>query len=201
VADVAFELAELSRPRDGQIPDLASELTRLGQNLENNGPKARTHSHAVAQLVLGSEHASQLHVARDDTQKEVLLLSHRLGVAARPVLKTLAAAAGAHGVVPIVYYGRLNKPVTQADAVTETEQMRGAGVELAPILKPRIHAKVLCWDNDDIVVSSLNWLSADPSADYLRAEIGIHIHAKDVAKVFREKLSAARDLDKAEAVT
>jgi phosphatidylserine/phosphatidylglycerophosphate/cardiolipin synthase-like enzyme len=89
--------------------------------------------------------------------------------------------------------------VTPADALRETELLRAEGVELAPVLKPRIHAKVLCWDDDNIVVTSLNWLSADPSAEYLRAEIGIHIQASGIAKAFRERLAVARDLDKAEA--
>jgi cardiolipin synthase len=53
-------------------------------------------------------------------------------------------------------FGRVNKPVTAADALRKTEQLRNEGVELSPILKPRIHAKVLCWDDDNIVVTSLN---------------------------------------------
>jgi cardiolipin synthase len=196
VADIAFELAELSRPRDGQIPDLASELARLGKNLELAIPSAKTNG--TAQLILGSEHTSQLHVARDESQHEIMLLSHRLGVAAKPVLKTLTAAAKARNVVPTVYYGRLNKPVKSADAVREADKLRVDGVELTPIAKPRIHAKVLCWDDDNIVVTSLNWLSADPSEDNMRAEIGIQIHAPGVAKSFRKQLSMARDLEEPE---
>ncbi len=196
VADIAFELAELARPRDGQIPDLASELARLGQILEQLPPSPR--ARARVQLVLGAEHAQPLHLARDESTREILLLSHRLGAAAKPVLKALTAASRARNVAPTVYYGRVSRPVTPADALRETELLRSEGVKLAPVLKPRIHAKVLCWDDDNIVVTSLNWLSADPSTDYLRAEIGIHVQASGIAKAFRERLAAARDLDKAE---
>ena len=195
VADIAFELAELARPRDGQIPDLSSELARLGQSLERLNPSARPR--ATAQLVLGSEHAQPLHLARDESTREIMLLSHRLGAGAKPVLKALAAASTARGVLPTVYYGRVSKPVTPADALREIEELRAEGVELSPIRKPRIHSKVLCWDHENIVVTSLNWLSADPSSDYLRQEIGIHIQAPGVAKTFRERLAAARDLNMA----
>ncbi len=43
-------------------------------------------------MVLGAEHAQSLHLARDDSAREILLLSHRLGAAAKPVLRHWLAA-------------------------------------------------------------------------------------------------------------
>lgn len=194
VADVAFELAELARPRDGQIPELSSELVRLGYRLEQQrSPISRGKSNA--QLVLGPEHVEPLHMARDESLREILVMSHRLGVAAKPVLKALSAAVNARRIVPTVYYGRVSGPVKRADAREEIARSRDEGISLEPIHKPRIHAKVLCWDDDNIVVTSLNWLSADASSNNLRQEIGVHINSPSIAKLFRERLQAARDLE------
>lgn len=193
VADVAFELAELARPRDGQIPDLSSELTRLGIQLAAS--PINTKSRAEAQLILGCEHAQILNVARDESAREITLLSHRLGVATKPVLKSLVAAAKARNVRPTVFYGRVSGPVTASDAARQSAELKVEGIDLLPILRPRIHSKVLCWDNDNIVITSLNWLSADPPSDNPRQEIGIHIRANDIAKNFRQRFANARDLE------
>jgi cardiolipin synthase A/B len=57
-----------------------------------------------------------------------------------------------------------------------------------PIDEPRLHAKILGWDDDFPVVTSQNWLSADPSEANLRREIGIFIHASGIARLAIEKL-------------
>ena len=36
---------------------------------------------------------------------------------------------------------------------------------------------VLAWDNDFVVISSQNWLSADPSESNPRGEMGVFLHA------------------------
>lgn len=193
VADIAYILAELARPRDGQIPELTSDLVRLGSKLERMGDAPS--SSASAQLVIAPEHAALLHQARDNAEKRATLLSHRLGVSAKPVLKALAASARVNAVRPEVYYGRVSGPVTTKDAAGEIVRMDGEGVSLTPIRQPRIHAKVLCWDDDDLVVTSLNWLSADPPMDNVRHEIGVHIHARNIANQFRTRFETARESD------
>lgn len=192
VADVAFDLAELARPRDGQIPTLSSELARLGHYLEAQPGVGKPNG--VAQLALGAEHMDLIHSARDESKSEIILLSHRLGVAAKPLLAAVSAAAQ-NGVKPIIYYGRVSGPVKRKDARKEADALRVDGVELVPIRKPRIHAKVLCWDDDNLVITSLNWLSADPSTENMRQEIGVHISAPGIAKNFRSRFASAKNLD------
>ena len=43
-------------------------------------------------------------------------------------------------------------------------------------------------DDDDIVISSLNWLSSDPSDADMTGEIGIHIHRKGIGKAVVSRL-------------
>ena len=46
---------------------------------------------------------------------------------------------------------------------------------------PRLHAKLLAWDDDALAITSQNWLSADPSDSAPLRELGLFINAPRVA--------------------
>jgi hypothetical protein len=56
-----------------------------------------------------------------------------------------------------------------------------------------LHAKVLGWDVNNLLVTSQNLLSSDPSGDNLRQEIGVQIVHNNFARIFRERFVAAKD--------
>lgn len=43
-----------------------------------------------------------------------------------------------------------------------------------------LHAKILTWDDDNAVITSLNWLSASTTGDNYD-EIGVYLRGDDVA--------------------
>jgi hypothetical protein len=59
-------------------------------------------------------------------------------------------------------------------------------MQIRQIVDPRMHAKFLGWDDDNVVITSHNLLSADPSSDF--AELGIHLRASGIGRRLREKL-------------
>jgi cardiolipin synthase A/B len=63
---------------------------------------------------------------------------------------------------------------------------------IRPIHRPRLHAKVLGWDDDTLAVTSLNWLSADPADAALNREIGVLIEAPKIAENFIRRFDNAR---------
>lgn len=67
-------------------------------------------------------------------------------------------------------------------AADVTREAAFAGVSIRPVREPRVHAKLLGWDDDFVVVTSQNWLSADPSEGNRRKEIGIFLHAAGAAR-------------------
>jgi cardiolipin synthase A/B len=74
----------------------------------------------------------------------------------------------------------LGQPGAEGDGVRAADmtiEAAGAGVRIEPIYQPRVHAKILAWDNDFVVISSQNWLSADPSESNPRGEMGVFLHA------------------------
>jgi hypothetical protein len=66
------------------------------------------------------------------------------------------------------------------------------GVIIRPVRKPRLPAKVLAWDDDSLVISSQNWLSADPPDSSPRQEIGVWIRSSGVARTLIDRFEAAR---------
>jgi cardiolipin synthase A/B len=66
-------------------------------------------------------------------------------------------------------------------------EARASNVRIEPIFQPKVHAKVLAWDNDFVLISSQNWLSADPGENYPRKEIGVFLRAPGVARRLIDK--------------
>jgi cardiolipin synthase len=191
VADVLDELAELSRGSDGHWTDLTTELARLGHEIRRHpapgGPRAE------AALVLGPQHAHYVRQARDTAQRRIVVTSHRFGAAGRPivVLPTMAAAKAKN--IPVkVFWGTTSGGFRGEDAARVTAAAGSSGVTIQPVHEPRLHAKLLAWDDDFLVITSQNWLSADPSEANSRREIGIFLHATAVARLVVEHLEAIR---------
>ena len=96
------------------------------------------------------------------------------------------AAVDEYGIDAALYYGRLSDGMT-AEQATELKLTHGAkGLRIRQISDPTMHAKFLAWDDDNVVITSHNLLSADPGKDY--AELGIHIRSASVGRILREKL-------------
>lgn len=194
VSDVSLELAELGRPLDNQVPKFTAELVRLGMKIRKNAtPPAN--ATGAGRMVLGFEHQNALLSARDDAENRIVLISNKLGVMAKPIISALIAAGKDSDFIPEVFYSATTGPVTGTDAANERIRVRSHGVEVQPVKKPRLHSKVLVWDSDNIVVTSLNWLSADPSEQSPLQEIGIHLNVKGVGDHFLRRFRMAKEFE------
>lgn len=184
VADVAFEFTELARPRDGQIPELSVELARLGRNLLSMPQPVS--SRAKARLVAAPEHAGIFTDVRESARDRVLLLSHRLDAAAKPAVIKLSSTGQAGGA------SRLDAIYERADSITPevAQEFEIWAKSHGVVLKQRAksHGKVLAWDADNLLVTSLNILSADPDEREPRQEIGVLVSAPNAARSIYEAL-------------
>lgn len=190
VRDVVKYLSQLSCVHDGIWSDLASELVNICQNLETTTPPSS--SNARASVVIGAQHNHFVLKARDEAKTYAFVTSHRLGTVSSPsVIVPLMAAVEERGIKARIYYCRRTAPIrAKSEAKLVEDAVRG-GVFLTPVESPRLHAKVLAWDEDSVLITSLNWLSADPiELDSLK-EIGVWIQAKAVARVLVNHFSAA----------
>lgn len=191
VAGVLDQMTALSLGADGHWTELTSEFARMSGEANRQpipgGPRGDL------TLVLGPQHAQYVRKARDNAAERLFVTSHRLGAANRTaVIVPAIAAAEDRGVTVSVYYGIPTGTYTSGDAVDVTTSAERRGVQVRSVHEPRLHAKVLAWDTDHVVITSQNWLSADPSEANLRREIGVYIHAKGAARTLIDQFEALR---------
>lgn len=190
VGDVLYETAELARPTDGQLPDLTARLAQKARELHG---KPALSGGARVRILAGDEHDECILEARDHAQHHITVLSHRLGVTAKPaIIIPVSKAVELRHVKAELYYGQPSGPVEQVDAARASWTFKEKGVELIAVHRPRVHAKALLWDDDCVVVTSLNWLSADPPASQPLQELGVSIKSNRLAVFLRETFEIAR---------
>ncbi|MBB3065774.1 phospholipase D-like domain-containing protein [Limibacillus halophilus] len=190
VADVVYQMAELSKGSRGIWTDFTNELAALAAHLR--AKPIKSNGGALAQIVIGSRHADLVRQARDVCERRMFVVSHRFGVAGESaILAPALAAAKAKGVDVNVFYCTTSGLLGGDAAADMTIDVREMGVEIRPVRKPRIHAKILAWDDDAVVITSQNWLSADPPDTKPRQEIGVFIKARGLAKNVIERFAAA----------
>jgi cardiolipin synthase len=145
------------------------------------------------QLLLSPNHSEIVFEARDKASRRIFATSHRLGLAGRPmVIGPAVAEAQAKKVQVSLYYGRTTGVLSGVDAANLIRELARQGLSIRPVQEPRLHAKILAWDDDDLVITSQNWLSADPGEGAPRREIGVHIKSGKVADFAIRRFEHAR---------
>jgi len=86
-----------------------------------------------------------------------------------------------------IAYSRVHKPLKKSDVRMKREELEG-NVNFHPIRTPQMHAKFLIWDDDNIVITSMNWASMAPTAEDGVSEVGLHIHQPEIGQKLLTKL-------------
>lgn len=177
------KVAGLTRGRPGIWHDLAIQMTVLGRSIES-APRVNGRT-VPMRLLLAPDHAKVPLLARDRADKRIFVLSHRFGIAGQPVsLLPILAAVTAKRIEASAFFGRTTGPLSGSEGADLTREFGAQGVRIRAVHRPRIHAKVLGWDNDALAVSSLNWLSADPPDLAPFRELGVLVEAPQIAEQF-----------------
>lgn len=190
IGQLIRKMAGLAQGRPGVWNDLAIELAVLGRRvMDTPGPRGRK---VPMRLIYGADHAKLVLEARDSATDRIFALSHRIGIAAESLalLPTLAAVKK-RGIDASFFYGRTTGPLSGQASADLIRTFAKAGLEVKPIHRPRIHAKVLGWDDDNIAISSFNWLSADPAENKPFREIGLLVTAPNIADNFLCRFESA----------
>jgi cardiolipin synthase len=146
---------------------------------------------AKAKFIFGAEHARSVREARDAAKSRIVVVSHRFSHNAETLVLIPAKVAHREKNVNVqLYYGRFDGTDDGAVAATLERRAILEGVKFDQVLDPRLHAKILAWDDDSVVVSSQNWLSADPGDDAHTSEIGISLSGNGLARELVAQLEA-----------
>lgn len=184
VARVAQEFAELVFDISTSS-EAASDLTSLARTLRSH---AAPEGEGELRLVRGDEHSEFMRLARETADKSIIVGGDRLGLAAeaRTIIPMMAAAK--RSVRGVICYSKPSGPVTKQDAKDLAALAASAGVRLVQIHDRELHGKFLLWDDDHLVITSLNWSSADTRADAPQGEIGLYIKSPGLAEDVRRRL-------------
>ncbi|MEY9365225.1 cardiolipin synthase [Bradyrhizobium yuanmingense] len=191
VADVIDQVAELSRGGNGHWTNLTSELVAQAVNLRSQKPSSE--GKASVSVLLGPSHAELVREARNRADRTLVIASHRFAGAANNLIlpPVFAASKRARDLDVRLFYGEDSGAITATDIARMTNEAAKVGVRIRPVYRPRLHAKFLGWDDDVVVITSQNWLSADSTDDNPRQEIGICIRSPGVGRILLERFEAA----------
>lgn len=187
VADVAVALQRLVGRR-GLSDDIATEMSTLARDLLRI---PSTEGSGRIALVVGDAHDRLIRTASSAATTRFVVGSHRLGSTARPgALMPGEKAAERSGVRTVIFYTRTTGPLKNRHAKALAEEARLNGVILAKAGKIPLHGKFVAWDDDNLVVTSLNWASASADPDFPCGEVGVHICAPGIAADALARLEA-----------
>ena len=141
-------------------------------------------------LVLKDQHYSYIQKAKNEAKQKVLILSDKISdVANRPILNALEECKANS---KRAFYSTFDTDIISKESVNAME--KAALVKGIKLLRHNWnklktnHSKVLAWDDNDLVISSLNWLSSNASVSNHNHEslheIGIYLHSPNIAKRF-----------------
>ncbi|MDU8643946.1 MULTISPECIES: phospholipase D-like domain-containing protein [Pseudomonas syringae group] len=170
--------------------DFSKELAVLANRLRSgaiNIPVGTNTAHRIKmQIILKNHHYDLVRKARDEACSDIFVCSHRFShVAERPVIAPLTTSIKYNSQVQAnIFYGRSSGGMRDSELKLLSAELKSVGVNVDKIVRPTIHAKILAWDNDDVVITSLNWLSASANGDNYD-EIGVYISGGDVAKIVK----------------
>ncbi|MBL4799518.1 MAG: hypothetical protein JKY50_19115 [Oleispira sp.] len=177
---------------DRAISDLrmtAKECERGHQGLLLAAAKQNRSSLALVRILGTQDHERIIRMAAHTANERFICGSNRLGSTVVPgVLHPAEAAANK---VPDVRigYSRIHKPLQKKHMRGHRERLRD-GIDFKPLRSPQMHAKFLIWDNDDVVITSMNWASASARPNDILDEIGIHLHMPGLGNETLKKLEA-----------
>lgn len=167
--------------------DLAKDVLLTNQNFDNSTDFAN-----VA-IVYKNQHYSLVDKAKVNARKLILITSDKLSnVSRKPIFDSIKNNLNAK---KAVFFSEKSEIFTHGDELKLREILKQPEYKIdiqlhTPKTNPRKknHSKVLVWDENDIVISSLNWLSANASVNNATDpyhEIGIYIQATDIVKNFK----------------
>lgn len=174
VGEVLSSLAQMAFAATGRDSGPAFDFAGIAVNLARQ-PESRGRS--IARIVFGPEHARIVELARDDAKRRIVIGSHRFGAAAETLtlIPARAAIGASQDLAVSAYYGLGSEGADASTrAANDSDDDRIAFIECAAL-----HAKFLAWDDDNVLITSHNLLSADPSSPW--AEIGVHVRSPGIA--------------------
>ncbi|MEX0448003.1 phospholipase D-like domain-containing protein [Xenorhabdus sp. SGI246] len=156
----------------------------LKKTFHNSPSELSQNKNVKIKIVTKNEHHDYVLDARDNAQHSIFIASHRISNnAERPILTPLISSMTDNNNLNInMYYSSLSGGINTQQLEEISDSLRENGIFLEKKKNPISHAKILSWDNDHILITSLNWLSASAYGNPYD-ELGFYIEKKGIFSV------------------
>ncbi len=180
---IVSKLSSASRSVEA-LQFMASELRRQRNMLST--PEVTKAPSATLTILHAADHERLLRVAAHDAKQRFVCCTNKVGANMVPALFDPAEVAGRRLGDVRIYYSRRSGPVKRGHVTKHRERLHGI-VDLTGVPEPQLHAKFLAWDNDHIVISSLNWGSQSGLEDDRLDELGLYLEGPNLVSALLEK--------------
>jgi len=160
------------------ISSISYELKR---SFQNTVQELFVDRNVRIKIINKNEHHQYVLDARDKANKSIFIASHRISNnAERPILTPLISSMKSNGALDIhMYYSSLSGGISAQQLSEVSDSLTDNGIFLLKKKDPISHAKILSWDDDNILITSLNWLSASADGNPYD-EMGVFIEKKNI---------------------
>ncbi|MFY1030841.1 phospholipase D-like domain-containing protein [Pseudomonas asiatica] len=193
-ASIAFNIASaLAMGRRGLANNLSKDLAVHAARLASCSEVERKTSiedSVSVRIITAPEHHTLAKCACDEAEREIFICSHRVSYAGdRPIFTPLKSSIKAVPLIKIkIAFGRSSGEMKNPEARLLKEELEGHGFNVIKADDPQIHAKFLTWDDKNLIITSLNWLSASSKGDYM-GELGVHVVGGDFSKIIKKSFN------------
>ncbi|MGX1258328.1 phosphatidylserine synthase [Sinorhizobium fredii] len=187
-------LIAAQQPASGAWPATARRLDRAWTKVREATTTHPENGAHTLNLLVDLDHYACIRYARDRSEKQIVLGCDLYGLAAETsAIVPLETAARSHKKVSI-FYQRPSKILVAEGREPSHTEIAKRGIHAERI--SNLHAKFLMWDENDVVVSSFNWLSTvvDGSRQ-TGAEVGVWVAGHSLTKLFLEKAQSIGGLE------
>lgn len=188
-------VADISSGKDLHSGSIRSDFIRFSKEISNSTISAT--DKIKVDLVLKYQHYDYIDLAKNTCRNRLYILSDKLNdVASRPIADALKNSS----FKKYAFYSQRSEKFTPEMERKFTKNLATPPININLRLhnpkkidengKPakKNHSKILAWDNNHLLLTSLNWLSSNASRSSsstdIYHEIGIYVEKRDIAKNF-----------------
>ncbi len=188
----AFASKLLNRLLSSQLPavgnwsPVARRLNGIWSKIKHQSYQRGERGNVALTLITDKEHYACVTKARDEAASRIKIGCDIFGLAAETSVLTPMETAAKLGRQVDLEYSRVSEFLIEEGRLPDLNAIRERQIALSQTND--FHAKYLLWDNDNLVISSFNWLSTVVAGFRSNgAEIGVMLQGPNIANIFDEK--------------
>lgn len=133
-------------------------------------------------IVVGEAHDALIREASGQARRRFMVGSHKLGSVAQPgALMQGGVAAKQKNLHATVLFTIPTGPIKRRHARELVQEAAKDGVHLIRLERIPLHGKFIAWDDDNVIVTSMNWASASTDVNFPWSEVGVIIKQPGIA--------------------